>query len=251
MSYDIRVWSVIEPEWVNILPESEGWQAQRESRLLGKSTWQIVVRPTLLVEDEDIPDEVLVKLPGIRYLTEVNLEPISAPGFAHDTLRRLVKRASKAAYAAVEDPQKGTVETARGVGRITRRRSDERGQVLNLAWWFNDGPVLQADGLLQLVNTMERLLPEALPRRYGAYEPPQYKYEEQGKERFCEFLAEERLATVWYPHYPFLHVWVGGGTMATGREGMDTRRITSMQLYTPWHCLNQAGPWRYRGSGTG
>lgn len=209
MSYDIRVWSVVEPVWTDMLSQSDGWCPEGCSCVLRKTTWQIVVGPPLLVEDEDIPDDVIDKLPGIRHLTEINLEPIHAPQSAHTILRSIVNRVAKDSLAVVEDPQEGSIVTPRGVHRIRAAASEERASALELGWWFNESPVLRDNGFHQLVSTMERLLPEALPKRYGSYEPPQYRYADQGKDHFIEFLSKEDLGVVWYPHYPVLSVHIG------------------------------------------
>lgn len=209
MSYDIRVWSVVEPVWTDTLLQSDGWYPEGSSHVLCKADWQIVVGSPLRVEDEDIPDDVIDKLPGIRYLTEINLEPIHAPKSAHTILRRIINRVAKDSLAVVEDPQKGNIVTPRGVHRIRTVASEERASALELGWWFNESPVLQDNGLHQFVSTMERLLPEALPKRYGSYEPPQYRYADKGKGHFIEFLSREDFFVVWYPHYPILSVHVG------------------------------------------
>lgn len=41
--------------------------------------WQATVSPSVKAEPEDVSDEFFAALPGIGYLTEVNIEPISAP----------------------------------------------------------------------------------------------------------------------------------------------------------------------------
>jgi hypothetical protein len=209
MSYDIRVWSVKEPDWTDKLSESDGWLFEDRSCVLNKATWQIVVGPALPVEDGDIPDDVIDKLPGIRYLTEINLEPLGAPQSGHDLLRKIVNRMAKDSHAVVEDPQQGKILTPRGVQRIKKAAAEERASVFQLSWWFNESPVLQDDGLHQLVNTMEKLLPEALPKRYGRFEPPKFRYDDHGKNHFIKFLADEDLFVVWYPHYPVLNVNFG------------------------------------------
>src|SRR5439155_8250036 len=48
--------------------------------------------------------------------------------------------------------------------------------------------------------------PEPLPKRYGLWEPPPFKFAETGRAHFQSFLAEHlREPTVWYPSKPFTH----------------------------------------------
>jgi hypothetical protein len=66
---------------------------------------------------------------------------------------------------------------------------------------------LQPRGIKRLIASLERLLPEALPRRYGSYEPPQHVYVETGRDHFLSFLEENlHSTTVWYPARPVLLV---------------------------------------------
>jgi hypothetical protein len=55
----------------------------------------------------------------------------------------------------------------------------------------------------------ELYMPEALPRRYGLWEPPQFKLAEHGREHFLSFLHENlREMVVWYANRPFTYVFL-------------------------------------------
>ena len=210
MSYDLQVWSAAQPDLKQIAASLEGWNLLEGFLILEAANWQIVAGPASRVEGEDIPEEVYRALPGIRYLTELNLEPIHAPASARKVLARAAGRLAQNGHGLILDPQQGTLSTPRGVQRVVSSSSrPERISVLQLSWWFNGGSLLEQGGFEHLLVTLERYLPEALPRRYGGYEPPQYRYESEGREHLLGFLAGEKAGVVWYPHYPVLSVWPG------------------------------------------
>lgn len=77
-----------------------------------------------------------------------------------------------------------------------------------MSWWFLDSPVATSGGADRLVACLERVLPEALPRRYDLCEPPQFVYSETGRAHLIAFIERLRgqLGLVWYPSRPVLSV---------------------------------------------
>jgi hypothetical protein len=237
MSYDLQVWSAAQPDFKQFAANQDGWTAPEGSLTYVTTSWQIVAGPTSSVEEEDIPEEIHRVLPGIRYLTELNLEPIHAPASARKTLGRTAARLAQDGHGLVLDPQQGTLSTPRGVKRVISpsARPEERISVLQLSWWFNDGPFHKQGGYERLLVTLERYLPEALPRRYGDHEPPPYRYESEGREHFLDFLAGEKLAAVWYPHYPVLSVWPGVyGSFGPQRLGYRSKYLAVTVDASAW-----------------
>jgi hypothetical protein len=235
MSYDIQVWSVQKPDLVEIASNLEGWKRSEHLLVFQKKAWQIVIGPSSQVEEEDIPEEVFKTLPGIQHLTEMNLEPIHAPESARKRLLSTGNRIAKSSYGVVYDPQKDTISSPRGVKRVVRSKSPDRIPVFNFTWWFDDSPLMEEGGLRKFLSILEKYLPEAIPRRYGSFEPPQYKFDIQGKEHFIEFLSKEMLSVIWYPHYPVLHIWpsITGGFGAR-RQGYRTYYLTIMVDASIW-----------------
>jgi hypothetical protein len=227
VSYDIQVWSVAKPNLAEITSSLDGWNMSNGSITFQKSSWQIVVGPIAYVEEEDIPEEVFRALPGIQYLTEINLEPIHAPETARKRQQRMANRIAKATTGVVFDPQQDSISSPRGTKRVSRSPAPERISVFNLTWWFNKSPLIEEGGLAKLLSILDKYLPEAIPRRYGPYEPPQHLFETQGREHFIEFLSQENFSVVWYPNYPVLHVWPGiYGESGPGRQGYRSRYLT-------------------------
>jgi hypothetical protein len=57
-------------------------------------------------------------------------------------------------------------------------------------------------GFENFLTLAETTLPKVLPRRYGKVEPPQYKYEIQGRKHFVSLMQQEDFDLVWYPYDP-------------------------------------------------
>lgn len=178
---------------------------QDNSYLFEAKNWQIAMS-TSGVEDEDIPDEIMARLIGIKYLTTITLEPISAPKAAHVILRKICKSISKNAIGIIEDQQIDSLILPPGAKKYTApvREKSDRFTLLEFSWWFENDLMRTREGLAHFLHLLERYLPEALPRRYGLYEPPSFKYVEMGSAHFIEQCLEQidRGGLVCYPTRP-------------------------------------------------
>jgi hypothetical protein len=209
MSYDINIWSIKPIKFPDSLPSKDKWSIQKDHACFSKGEWQIVVNASMEVENEDIPDGILPYLPGIEYLTEVSLEPIFSPPVAHTTLIRVINHIAKDIIGVIENVQEDTIKLTTGVKRVApeRRSSGNRFSLIKMSWWFNESPVEKEQGFIDLYNYLKTNFPEALPRRYGIYEPPQYKLEKDGEQHFLEFFFKNKYdSIVWYPHKPVVGI---------------------------------------------
>ena len=92
------------------------------------------------VLEEDVPDEIAYMLPGIQYLTEINLEPIHAPVVARTLLNRIARHIGRSISGIVEDSQTDVLSTPAGVKRYAAARHEpERFSILEMSFWFLDG----------------------------------------------------------------------------------------------------------------
>jgi hypothetical protein len=157
---------------------------------------------------EDVPAGASRLLPGIAHLTQISIEPLGAPATAHKLLARTATRIAKAAHGVIIDPQTDTLEAPSGVKRYRPRKRGERFDLLVLSWWSVHELLFSRAWFDQFTGCLESLLPEALPRRYGLYEPPQHLYCETGREHFLTLLDTHKDTVVWYPHRPVLSVGV-------------------------------------------
>ncbi|MFJ8258499.1 hypothetical protein ACIQ4Z_14695 [Peribacillus asahii] len=160
--------------------------------------------------EEDIPEEVVGQLPGIKYFTEIILEPFDAPKRALQLVKKMTKILTQPSHGVVVDEQEGTILSLSGVKRLKTMSPKDDSSFLQMTWWFMNDYTFIKDGLDTFLDVMEATMPEALPRRYGVYEPPQFKWAEKGKEHFIQFVSENlHEGIVWYPSKPFTDVHIG------------------------------------------
>lgn len=191
MSYDLQIWSVKRPSVESDSPRGLRWTQSADSMSVVMRDWQITVEPADLVHQEDIPVDVASALPGIRYLTELNLQPFDASNSAKATLVRIASAVAKASHGLVYDPQTDELITPRGVKRFIPQARDERFSIIELGFWFLDVRIFSPDHMEGFLDLCDTLLPEALPRRYGLYEPPQYVRDVRaGRAHLLTFLHE-------------------------------------------------------------
>jgi hypothetical protein len=207
MSYDVQVWSVDPAPSLEHLPDAINWKRNEGSLLYEKRAWAISFLPSVRVLPEDVPLEVSRCLPGIEYLSELNLSPIDAPEVAQKFVLRTAIAIAKASHGVVFDPQNDTFTLPSGVRRYVKPQPDENLSILALSWWFVDGPIADSS-YSELLDVWSAELPEAMPRRYGLFEPPQHVYANEGREHFLRFLTDNAkgIGTVWYPSAPVFEV---------------------------------------------
>jgi len=94
---------------------------------------------------EDVPETVAQTLPGIAYLTELNLSPIDAPETARKFLSRSAAAIAKAIHGVVFDPQADYVTLPSGIKRFARPGASESASVISMSWWFIEGPAARGE----------------------------------------------------------------------------------------------------------
>jgi len=190
MSYDVRVWGRRAADLGSRLPGTRGWKTDAGGWVLRTRSWQIVVGAPGGIEHDDIPPEIAEILPGLSTLVELRLEPISAPKSARALLSSTARAIAEALAGIVEDPQESSLSLPRGAKRYAAPKRDERFTVLALSWWYMDSPLRSLRGVADFVTILHKNVKEALPRRYGLWEPPPFKAEETGLDAFVDFLHQ-------------------------------------------------------------
>jgi hypothetical protein len=176
-------------------------------------------------------------------MVELNLEPAAAPQSARALLKRVAKALAFAGHGIVVDPQTDTLTTPTGVRRYVAPPRSATVTALELSWFSVDARFASREGLDRVVACFERNVHEALPVRYGEYEPPSFRYSETGREHLVDFLANEYLKprslglAVWYPKRPVLDVGLSIGVGKTP-AGWRCHRLT---LTIDASVLEQAG----------
>jgi hypothetical protein len=194
MSYDLEVYCVQQPE-VEQGPSGPSWQV-------------LVVDP-VVVEGEDLEDSVRLAIPGLRFLVYIHIEG-SAPQKAFKSANVIANRLAREYRGVVVDQQQGTVQTPRGVKRYeTKMAEKDEFLPLELSWFFEGDKEFALHGATRFVDLLEQRLPEALPRRYGLFEPPQHRLDRDGIDHFKQFFVGNlRDLIVWCCSKPFDYIFV-------------------------------------------
>jgi len=236
VSYDLQIYSV-RPFDAAIFDGVKDWNPEQCS--FQTAGWQIVVNSSDKILPEDIEDEIASLLPGIGFLTELNLEGRQTDQ-ARRRLRSAAKTIAKATHGVVVDPQEDTIQTPAGVSRFSPPPKQESFSVIQLSWWFLNNALPDRDKRESFFGLLERQLPEAMPKRYGLYEPPQHLYAETGKEHLHQFLDKNLHDNiVWYPHRPVTSVHLAfPKPIGPSRQGF---RSNFLEIEIESAALNQPG----------
>jgi hypothetical protein len=135
------------------------------------------------VEAEDVPVDVTGAVLGVRYLYSVLVEGSAASEIPFAV--RFARQLARLVDGVVLDPQTDHVwsrSTSRTVARPARQA---RVATVDLTWCCLRDQVPD-DAAAVLIAAAERHLPEALPRRFGEYEPFQGRYAQVGRAGFCD-----------------------------------------------------------------
>lgn len=210
MSYDVSIWCVEPFKDPSSLPNADSWTIRDSHWSIEGKGWVLNSAASDVALAEDIPEEVAPILPGIQHVVHLSLQPIHAPEAGFKTLRKTAKAIAKAARGVVLDPQADSVELPGGVTRYAspKREKQARVAILEMSWWFEHASLLKRAELESFLEALATYLPEAMPRRYGLYEPPQHELEKTGRDHLLSFLAEhltERV--VWYAKAPVAYVF--------------------------------------------
>lgn len=189
MSYDINIWS------------RNRIEIDREEITIGE--YVLTVDQSVAVENEDIPIDVMLSLSEIKYLTSFYLQPFTNEKTVIDKVTRYVKKLAKEFDGVVEDKQ-----LENGVLFVHKRKTFTRAirdaEIVSICWYMDCQQSL-SNQMAEFIELLEMYLPQALPRRYGSHEPPQFQYSETGKEHLISFLKDEHRPVI-YCTKPITHL---------------------------------------------
>lgn len=138
------------------------------------------------VEPEDVPEEVTAVLLDAAVMYEVLVEGSSPTETPHAV--KFGRRLAEATRGAVLDQQTGQVWT-RGKLRTPPRAEAGTVSVVEVRWYVRSD-FAAAETAATWVRLARRHMPEALPRRYGTYEPLSRKLDAGGDEAFVDFVRD-------------------------------------------------------------
>ena len=200
MGYQLKIYTVNKQNFKDLASEFN-IQICNWGIMLPLEHHQIVVSNEIPVSDHEIPFQVSKAFPGIQYVIDCILEPATDDEDIIYSLLELAAALAKNGLGVVENLQTGEILLPVGLRRILPYKSEERFSVIKLSWWFNHQELLKIDQLKIFLAQLERIMPEILPKRYGAFEPPKEKFE--SVDTFAKYIAQHiHEGLVWYPARP-------------------------------------------------
>jgi hypothetical protein len=172
------------------------------------------------LEPEDVPAPVAGVVLAPRHLWSVMVEGSATTEVTHAV--RFARRLADALDGAVEDHQTGEVWSRSSSRKVSRPDRSERVSTVDLRWYCRTSDITDDIALLYL-DAVTRVLPEALPRRFGDYEPLQGKFETSGADGFVQARRDA---------FPMLS-FVGSGPVVGGHlpgRRMFPEEFTSLTL---------------------
>jgi hypothetical protein len=115
--------------------------------------------------------------------------------------KSLAKQLAVATEGAAFDPQEDRLLWPTGESKRYVPVSGQREtSMLTLEWFI--APSHWAAAVSRIVPLLGRRIPEALPVRYGEYEPPQYKLAVEGPDHFANFALNSDMLGFWFARRP-------------------------------------------------
>lgn len=187
------------------------------------------------VEADDVPADVADAVLGSQYLYSVMVEGSAESEIPYAV--RFARRLAQALDGAVVDRQTDEV-WSRSKSRIVQKPQRESRVAAVEVDWYCLREDLHPDPSLLLLAAAARNLPEALPRRFGEYEPLQGRYADSGGDGFAAAWAGATSLLFFSGAGPCV-----GGHLSAGPGARFADRFWSMSLTFLADALNDPG-WR-------
>ena len=135
------------------------------------------------VEPDDLEDEIIARTLHPQWLMQVSI-PAGATKLDLKVALELSRFIADGCQGSVYDPQEGKVVWPRGKGkRYVAPSKEERIRLIGFDWFL---PTSQRSNTTAsiILQILRRTCPEALPTRFGTFEPFQYRLESGDDEPF-------------------------------------------------------------------
>jgi hypothetical protein len=252
MSYDLAVFgtrSLSPGEVADVIRDAQGLDVAEhdpgDSGLVavrGKQRlYCFTVDGPLQMEPEDVPPEITAVLLGAMHIYTIMVEGSAAAAGPHAA--RFARRLARAVEGAVHDQQTGEV-WARGASRKAVRPA--RVTLIDIVQihWYALHRDMPADIAARYLALSRRYLPEALPRRFGSFEPFQHKLETGGDQAFIQAQKAETSLLFFTSQPPCF-----GVPLAAARQRLTAGwSVPADSAWTAPRCVIAAGAARSSGS---
>jgi hypothetical protein len=194
LSYDLDIATHQKPERIDIddaLPDGATVSAVfgAEGGLVMRcDDWSCEIEGPFECAPEDLGQALASAVIAPRWLLQIHV-PLGASKSAREAVVRVATHVARTRSGAVFDPQRDRIVFPKG-GKRTAPAKAAAGLIrtLKCEWCYAPGVLAnQAEQFLSLVSTF---LPEAMPVRFGGFEPLQYRLE-GGRDRFIEMWKTE------------------------------------------------------------
>jgi hypothetical protein len=145
------------------------------------------------IEAEDLPDAANGAIGGSGWLVQISVKPSTDATWPSDLAIHLARNADGVVY----DPQEDRVTWPQGFQARTGSSAEERISEVELDWFTTRTPT-DPEIPRTFLEIIRSLIPEALPKRYGGFEPLPFRFEgPAAEEDFTRRWVEE--AEAWPP----------------------------------------------------
>ena len=217
MSYDLDVFAPREASSEVLLEVVAGGRGLAPSRN-GARSWTVnrgsrgassfTIEGPFELEPEDVPSAVEASVLAAKVLYQFIVEDPTDSEVPHAT--RCARRLAEALDGAVLDPQKDLVWSRSTTRIVASPPKSEPASELK-AMWFCLRDDVGPDAARTLLRLVERYLPEAMPRRFGGYEPLRGKLTDGGIDGFVGAWSEEDSTVFTTATLPCLGGAISGG----------------------------------------
>lgn len=147
--------------------------------------WVVNVETAIRIEPEELPPGLRAMIGKRSWQSDVHLEGEVTPD-SLAALNRIIREAIDAGSAVV-DLQADTVRDGEGERPIVELEpANQDDDWFSLYIFFQDADRVSKERMGTLLDIIGQELPEALPHRYGTYEPLPYRWSEGGSTAFLE-----------------------------------------------------------------
>jgi hypothetical protein len=194
-------------------------------------------------EPEDFAEEIAAACLAPKWMVQISV-PYSSPQVNFSRARSLARHIAEQNEGAAFDPQEDRLLWPRGRPKRVPKVADEVTSRIGLEWFLP--PDRWPDAAQMLIGIVARRCPEALPTRFGQYEPLPHRFDLDKANEFVRFLLDNDDGDAfWHARSPSF----GGSCFAPHAEKWapaddDHLRIGHIELDFDGRVLGADARWR-------